>query len=45
MDKYDYNFIIDERDVRDADTIQGLILQQIKPNTSVLECGPADGVL
>ncbi len=44
-DKYDYSFKINEKDVNESKTSHEMILHQINPNSKVLECGPADGIM
>lgn len=43
--KYDYQFVLDEKTVQQGDSSHAKILQQVKPGSVVLECGPADGVM
>ena len=44
-DKYDYKMEIDDDFLKTDNNSHSLILKQIKPGTTVLECGPANGIM
>ena len=43
--KYDYQFALTEHAVQQGGSSHAKILQQVRPSSMVLECGPADGVM
>lgn len=43
--KYSYKFVLDEETVRRGDSSHAKLLQMVSPGATVLECGPADGVM
>ena len=43
--KYSYQFVLDEKTVNQGNSSHAKILQIVEPNTVVLECGPADGIM
>lgn len=44
-EKYDYQFVLDDKTVQQGDSSHAKILQQVQPGSMVLECGPAYGVM
>jgi len=43
--KYDYPFALDEADVQNGKTSHAKLLQMVAPGSTVLECGPAYGIM
>lgn len=44
-EKYDYSVSLSEEDVQNGATSQAKLLQMVSPQSTVLECGPAYGIM